>query len=76
MNAFHITCRFTTPQSVTVNFDVKLYKSDAESYLVDFQNISQPLSVPGKEGDDEGDCTGVYAFFEATTRLVTKLALA
>ncbi len=76
VNAFHVSCRFTTPRSATVKFDIKLYKSDVNSYLVDFQNITKPQLEPHGQVGDEGDCTGVYAFFEATTRLVTKLALA
>jgi hypothetical protein len=73
-----------------IKFDITLYKVDGESYLVDFKNVLPiqtsmfPLPYGSREGNGgdnksnplaQTQSVGLYAFFEATTKLVSHLAM-
>jgi hypothetical protein len=54
IDAYHIKARYITPKSVEILIELQLFTVEANSYLVDFRNMTPPFEQHFK-GSEESE---------------------
>ncbi|KAH6578615.1 hypothetical protein BASA61_000079 [Batrachochytrium salamandrivorans] len=76
VDPFKIRCLHITSRGQEIKVDIQLLKIENGSYLVDFKNVASNLEfIADPEDDDSHQCSKVFSFFDACTRLITELAI-
>ncbi|KAL5039005.1 Protein kinase [Batrachochytrium dendrobatidis] len=76
MDPFKIRCIHRTSRGKEVKMDIQLLRIENSSYLVDFKNVALNLEfVADSVEENAHQCSTVFPFFDACTRLITELAI-
>jgi hypothetical protein len=76
IDAYHIRARYITPRKAEIVFEMQLFTVEANSYLVDFRNMTQPYEQHNT-GEESSELVylSTMGFHEVCCKLIRELAV-